>query len=97
MGTALQGRVCAITGAGRGIELNEIEPQAGGDPVGRLVKLGAGRASRAPGILGEPHGQSPRPRYCRAIVFGRARAANTECLPLKGGEPAPDLIRGRPP
>ena len=72
----IDGAQLACAGAGRGIELEQIEAEAGGDPVGRLVELGAGRAGRASGIVGESHG-------CPLSLQDRAAAALAGVLPLQ--------------
>src|SRR5262249_26317836 len=55
--------------AGSRIELNKLKPEAGGYPMGRFVKLGAGRAGRTAGVIGELHGTSSRPRYRAAAAL----------------------------
>src|SRR5262249_45804570 len=57
----IDGAQLARAGAGRRLELCQLEAEFGRDPVHRLVELGAGRAGRAAGIVGELHGRPPRP------------------------------------
>src|SRR5262245_49092625 len=65
----IDGSQLACTGASCGLELNEFEAEPGCNPVRRFVKLCTGRAGGAAGVIGEPHGRSPRLRYRRAAAL----------------------------
>ena len=61
----------ARAGAGRRFELRELEPELCGDPMRRLIELGAGAAGRAARIIGKLHASAHSANERRRAACGR--------------------------